>query len=106
MEPIITWKIVNIKREISDGYAFDISWEAIAEEGDYNSRAYGSVHLNRPDGNLIPFEDLTEELVISWVKNQLEKDNESLNSSKSVEDYLLEDIQNQKNPPIAVELPW
>jgi hypothetical protein len=106
METVITWKIIDIERELSDGYAFNVSWEAYAQEEDLSARAYGSVILNRPEDEFIPFENLTEEIVISWVKYAIDRDKQGLSSPKTVEEYLIEQIELQKNPPTATGTPW
>jgi hypothetical protein len=41
-----------------------------ANDGTYSSGAYGSVGLEKPEpGNMIPYADLTEEIVVGWVKD-------------------------------------
>ena len=37
----------------------------------YSQGAYGSVGLERPEGDLIPFDELTQEEVIGWVIQKL-----------------------------------
>jgi hypothetical protein len=106
MEIVITWNIVDIERELSDGYVFNVSWEAYAQEEDLSARAYGIVNLNRPKDGFIPFENLTEEIVISWVKYAIDRNNQALSSAKTVEEYLIEQIELQKNPTSASGLPW
>ena len=41
------------------------------EGNPYNQGAYGSVGLERPEGDLIPFDELTQEEVIGWVIEKL-----------------------------------
>jgi hypothetical protein len=35
--------------------------------------AYGSVGLEAPEGNVIPYADLTPEIVIGWVQDKLKR---------------------------------
>ncbi len=100
METTITWNIVQLEREINDGYVFTAHWEVTAQEGDLYARTYGSLGLQRPEDEFIPFEDLTEEIVISWVKEKLGNDVSIHETS------LLAQIELQKNPPTTTGLPW
>jgi hypothetical protein len=100
METTITWKIVQLEREIHDGYVFNVHWGIIVQEGNHYARVYGLLALQRPEGELIPYEDLTEEIVISWVKEKLGND------VSEYEDSLLAQIELQKNPPTATGIPW
>lgn len=49
----ITWGIVNLERETADGYVFTVHYTVEAFDGTYRSSAYGSIGLERPDGELI-----------------------------------------------------
>ena len=73
-----TWSINTLERELADGYVFVAHYSVSAvsstldpEGNPYRQGAYGSVPLERPDGDLIPFENLTQDQVIGWVKAKL-----------------------------------
>jgi hypothetical protein len=67
-----TWAIANMEHYTSDGVVFTIHYTVNAEDGTYSSGAYGSVGLEKPEpGNMIPYADLTEEIVVGWVKDHL-----------------------------------
>jgi len=73
-----TWSINTLERELSDGYVFVAHYSVNAvsstldpEGNPYSQGAYGSVGLERPEGDLIPFDELTQEEVIGWVKEKL-----------------------------------
>ena len=77
MSNTYVWKINTLEREASDGFVFTAHYSvsAISDQLDpegnpYNSGAYGSIGLERPD-TLIPFDDLTEDQVIGWVQTKL-----------------------------------
>jgi len=77
MATTFTWKIANLEREVADGFVFTAHYTVVGisdqqdpEGNPYNSGAYGSIGLQRPD-TLIPFSDLTEDQVIGWVKEAL-----------------------------------
>ena len=66
MTTTFTWAIANLERETADGFVYTAHYTVNAEDGTYSAGAYGSIGLERPD-TLIPFDDLTEEVVIGWV---------------------------------------
>jgi hypothetical protein len=96
-----TWAIANLERELSDGYVFTSHWTLSATDGDHSASSYGSIGFERPEGKLIPYEDLTEELAISWTKEKLGE--EQVNS---MEDALQEQIDKQKTPTTESGVPW
>jgi len=93
-----TWKIVNMDRHLSDGIVFTAHWTATLQNGEYSASSYGSVGFQTPEDDIIEYEDLTEEIVVQWVKDAL--DVESIESSLEVQ------IEKQKDPVDASGLPW
>jgi len=69
-DTVFTWKVAQLERETADGYVFTCHYTINAEDGTYSSGAYGSLGLERPEGTMTPFADLTEEIVIGWVKDK------------------------------------
>ena len=101
MSTTFTWKIAQLERETADGYVFIAHYTVDAEDGTYRAGAYGSIGLERPEGDLIPFADLTEELVVGWVKDKLTADKVS-----EVEAALQAQLDEQAAPTNAAGLPW
>jgi len=71
------WKIVDLNRDVSDNFAHTahytvtaISDQADSEGNAYNSGAYGSIGLDRPD-TLVSFDDLTEADIVAAVQAKL-----------------------------------
>ena len=71
------WKIADLNRDLSDGFAHTahytvtaISDQVDSEGNAYNSGAYGSIGLDRPE-TLADFEDLTEADVVAAVQAKL-----------------------------------
>ena len=71
------WKIADLKRDLSDGFAHTAHWTLVAisdqvnsEGNPYNSSGYGSISLDRPD-TLADFEDLTEADIVAAVQAKL-----------------------------------
>ena len=96
----ITWKIANLERETADGYVYTAHYAIDAFDGVYRAGAYGSIGFERPD-NLIPFSDLTEDLVIGWVKDKLGSEKVA-----EIANALLLQIEEQAQPTKAAGLPW
>ena len=71
-----------------------------ANDGTYSSGAYGSLGFERPE-NLIPFSDLTQELVVSWVKEALGEE-----KVQGILDALQGQLDEQRQPTRASGLPW
>jgi hypothetical protein len=95
-----TWHIANLERETSDGYVFTAHYTVDAADGTYRAGAYGSLGLERGD-DMVPFADLTEGLVIDWVKEKLGDDKVA-----EIESALAAQIDEQHAPSKASGLPW
>jgi hypothetical protein len=96
-----SWKIANLERETEDGFVFAAHYTITAEDGTYSAGAYGSVGLERPD-TLIPFDSLTEEIVIGWVQEKL-GGNEKV---AEIEAALQSQIDEKHAPSKAAGVPW
>jgi len=69
----IEFKIAQLERQTSDGFVTTVHWTASKTEGENTVSSYGAVGFSKEDGvNLIPFADLTEAVVIDWVKEKLD----------------------------------
>jgi hypothetical protein len=96
-----SWKIANLERETEDGFVFTAHYTITAEDGTYSAGAYGSIGLERPD-TLIPFDSLTEEMVIGWVQEKL-GGNEKV---AEIEAALQSQIDEKHAPSKAAGVPW
>jgi len=101
MASTFTWAIANLERETLDGFVFVCHYTIAANDGTYSSSAYGSIGFERPE-NLIPYADLTEELVIGWVKEAL-GGNEKV---AEIEAALQAQLDEQHSPSKAAGVPW
>jgi hypothetical protein len=95
----IEWKIEQMDRQTSDGLVTTVHWRANASEDSYFATSYGSVGLTAGQ-SLIPFADLTKEVVIGWVKDKLGEEQVT-----QIEDSLAAQIESQKQPVSASGLP-
>jgi hypothetical protein len=98
---VFTWKVAQLERETADGYVFTVHYTVDANDGTYSAGAYGSLGLERPDGDMVPFAELTEEVVISWVKEQFGSEKVA-----EIESALAEQIEEQHQPSKATGVPW
>ena len=96
-----TWAIANLERETEDGFVFTAHYTVSAADGTYSSSAYGSIGFERPE-NLIPFADLTEDLVVGWVKEALGGDEKVT----EVQTALQSQIDEQRAPTKSAGVPW
>lgn len=96
-----TWAVANLERETQDGYVYTIHYTVSANDGTYSAGAYGSLGLERPEGELIPFSELTEALVIGWVKDKFGEEKVA-----EIESALQAQLDEQRNPTKAAGVPW
>lgn len=94
-----TWSVVDLKRKTEDGYVFNVEWRVDATNGTYIEGAYGSIGLERPE-TLIPFDSLTTDIVIQWVKDYY-----GAEKVTEVEEALAARIAEKESPTEASGLP-
>ena len=98
MTTAYTWAIANLERHTADSIVFTAHWTLAATDGTYTSTAYGSIGLEQPDGDVIPYSDLTPELVIGWVQGRLDV--------PAIEAALQAQLDEQIAPTKADGVPW
>ena len=78
METTYTWLIWNMKRDIITGSVGEVDYRVRATKETAQAIHAGSVVLlaDPSSQGFIPYEDLTSEIVITWVKEKLDKDKE------------------------------
>ena len=100
MSTTFTWNIANLERETVDGYVYTAHYTIDAKDDTYSAGAYGSIGFERPE-TLIPFADLTKEIVVGWVKDAL-----GTEKVTEIEVALQGQLDEQRNPTKAAGLPW
>jgi hypothetical protein len=100
MTNIITWNVANLERETSNGYVYTVHYTVDAKDDTYSAGAYGSLGLERGD-TLIPFADLTPEVVVGWVKEKF-----GAEKVAEIEAALQAQLDEQRAPSKATGLPW
>ena len=97
-----TWSVANMEHYTSDGVVFTVHYTVNAEDGTYSSGAYGSVLLYKPESdNMIPYADLTEEIVVGWVKDHF-----GAEKVGEIEAALQAQLDQQHAPTTAPGVPW
>ena len=94
----ITYTIAQLERNTSDGFVVTVHYRVNAVDGDYSASTYGTVGYTQSEESFTPFDELTEETVIGWVQNSLDKD--------EIEANLASQIEAAKAPATVAGLPW
>ena len=104
-----TWSINTLERELADGYVYTAHYSVNAvsstlnpEGNPYSQGAYGSVGLERPEGDLIAFESLDQETVIGWVIEKLG----GTDKKAEIEAALQQRIDDAITPKTINGVPW
>lgn len=102
-----TWRIANLKRDQSTGLVFELSYLIVFELEDQKAHYYETIaisgDINNP--NFVPFDSLTEDIVIEWVKEIVgfDKISDIENKTKKI----LEEKLAKRNETSFLEgLPW
>ena len=102
----MAWKILNMEHKTSDGFVIEVTSAYEKQDGPgYASEIFLNEFAEVAGPEFIPYEDLTEDIVIGWVKEALgagvvaetETSVDTLAASKK------EDIE---NPTIESGTPW
>ena len=103
-----TWKVTQLLTETIEGnenYVVIAHCETIGVDGEYSASVPNVIQFSTEDVTVfIPYEDLTEEMVINWIKESLGEE-----GVLSIEASIQAQIEAQKNPPVTPQetpLPW
>jgi hypothetical protein len=92
----INWKIQQLDRRTEDGFVTTAHWTCSVQDDKYTSGRYGFCLF---DGQLVtPYENLTEQQVLEWVWEKIDKN--------EIELSIAAEIEIQKNPVTASGIPW
>jgi hypothetical protein len=102
MSTVYKWNIANMERHTADGVVFTVHYTVNAEDGAYSAGAYGSLGLEAPEpDDMIPFDDLTEEIVVGWVKDKFGEEKVT-----EIEAALQAQLDEKHAPTKAAGVPW
>lgn len=104
-----TWSINTLEREVADGYVYTVHYSVNAVSDTLGIRvtlriqgAYGSVGLERPEGELIAYDSLTEETVLGWTQAALGGSEKVTGIENALEAALTEKM----SPTKLAGVPW
>lgn len=94
--------ITNLDRHTEDGFVTTAHWTATKTDDEFTASSYSTVSFTKSDDmNLIPFEKITEDMVIGWVKSSIGEE-----GVKAIDAALESNIAEQKAPKIVSGTPW
>ncbi len=100
------WTVLDMNHRTSDGYVIEIT--SACEKTDapgYARKVFSNEFEGTPGGDYIPYENLTEEVVLSWVKDSLGPEVVS-QTEASIDAQALANKQAIENPPVESGKPW
>lgn len=109
------WHIQSLERHLSNGEVFVISWEFEGvrsapdingeEQALYSAAVSGKTPVG-PAGSegFIPYKELTEDLIISWLEAALKENNQ--NKIEELKASLVSVLNEKEKPTIGYGLPW
>jgi hypothetical protein len=107
------WSVAAMKcypeYEGFENVVFTVHWRLAGKDGKYHEDTFGSVKLKLdPDHEYIPYEQLTQEQVLGWVKSAMDSStNPQTRTSTQWEEFIAAKIEKQKNPTVVQpKLPW
>ena len=92
------WNVVQMDRLTSDGFVVTVHYTVNAVDGEFTASTYGTVGYTQGEGAFTPYSQLTEAVVVGWVKDSL--------GQATVEESLAAQIEAKKNPISESGLPW
>jgi hypothetical protein len=100
----MNWNISQLECKPQDGdltnVVMTVHWQCSHSDGEHHGHVYSTHSLPAPEGNFIPYDQLTKEDVLGWLwANGIDK--------AGTEAAVLAQIETSKNPPITKPpLPW
>lgn len=101
------WKILELKRTPAEGLVIEVIYVMNFKLEDKVDRQVGMINLegdpNSPD--FVPYENLTEEIVLNWVQSELGQTKiEEIKSSFQAR--IQQKIDRENNPEFLTGKPW
>jgi hypothetical protein len=102
-ETTFDWAVAQMERHTADGVVYTVHWTVTANDGTYSASGYGSIGLEPPEpDSMIPYADLTPEIVTGWTKEKLGGEEKVA----EIEAALQAQLDEQRQPTKAQGLPW
>ena len=93
--------IDNLDRVNPSGFVTTVHWSTSKTVGEHTASQYGTESFSHTEGNLIPYEQLTPEIVTGWLTDRWGAD--GLAAKEAALDAQLAALA---NPPLVSGLPW
>ena len=99
----ITWNIVNMERELNDGFVIVAHWTCTASQDMQSAQVYGSQSFpyDPSEPGFIPYDQLTEAEVIGWVQTAMGPETVAATEANAEQQ-----LNQLINPTTANGLPW
>lgn len=100
----MNWTISQLERTLPDGVVYIAHWRLTKEQDGKVGTAYGTVSFpakDPSDPEFVPYDQLTEAVVVEWVKAAL-----GTEQVTALETSVQEQINTQLNPTTCAGLPW
>ena len=108
-ETKVTWKVLNLKRQIESGYVYSVDFAINGANDFHTHQMTASLGLEKPE-NLVPYADLTETTILKWIQDKLNAQNaeDKLRnpSSADIENQVKGIIQEKTTPTLGDGVPW
>lgn len=97
---MFNYSITRLDRDVDNSAVITVEFKIEASENDVTVSTIGSVFLspNQNSEQFIKYEDLTEAIVLSWVKGKIK--------CNMIESELLNQLNLLKNPRVKSGIPW
>ena len=96
----INWQVQNMARDLSNGFVITVAWGCTASQDSASAFYGGTTVYTQESDSFIPYDQLTEEIVLGWVY-------EALGDQKAeIEATLTAKVEKQLNPTTANGMPW
>ena len=90
------WTLTTLERDTATGFVKVGHWTCTGTDGDFSASVYSTCSF---EGELtVPYEQLTEATVLSWVWQSVDKE--------ATEAAVAAQIAEQKAPKVAAGVPW
>ena len=98
---MITWTIASMESQPTTGIVVSANWLCAGEQDGFTASLSGTSVFPTPEGGYVPYNQLTQDEVLSWVWTDCGVN--KANTEASVNNAL----QSQVNPPVVQQpLPW
>jgi hypothetical protein len=101
----ITWSVLDMKRDATTGGVKEVRWQCVAEADTGESAVEAGKYTCTPDpddANFVAFEDLTQDVVLGWVKDSDDVDATAIEENRKGK----VEAQIARKTAEATGLPW